>query len=118
MAMVLRLTLLAWLIMALAGCSKLFFYPMEPWVQNPENQGLSYEDVVLIHPRGLRLHGWWLPAAREGHVRGTVYFLHGNAQNISTHLASVQWLPEQALANLAVRVGEAVLIDNMLLGEI
>jgi fermentation-respiration switch protein FrsA (DUF1100 family) len=51
--------------------------------------------VVLIHPRGLRLHGWWLPAAGNGHVRGTVYFLHGNAQNISTHLASVQWLPEQ-----------------------
>ena len=95
MAMVLRLILLASLATALAGCSKLFFYPMEPWVQNPENQGLSYEDVVLIHPRGLRLHGWWLPAAGEGHVRGTVYFLHGNAQNISTHLASVQWLPEQ-----------------------
>ena len=93
MAMVLRLILLTGLAMALTGCSKLFFYPMEPWVQNPENQGLNYEDVVLIHPRGLRLHGWWLPAAGEGHVRGTVYFLHGNAQNISTHLASVQWLP-------------------------
>lgn len=95
MAMVLRLILLTGLAMTLAGCSKLFFYPMEPWVQNPENLGLKYEDVVLIHPRGLRLHGWWLPAAGEGHVRGTVYFLHGNAQNISTHLASVQWLPEQ-----------------------
>ena len=95
MAMVFRLILLASLFSGLAGCSKLFFYPMEPWVQNPENQGLKYDDVVLIHPRGLRLHGWWLPAAGEGHVRGTVYFLHGNAQNISTHLANVQWLPER-----------------------
>ncbi|EKF76130.1 lipoprotein [Alcanivorax hongdengensis A-11-3] len=75
----------------LAGCSSLFFYPMKPWVQNPENQGLSYEDVVLIHPKGLRLDGWWLPA--QGPVKGTVYFLHGNAQNISTHLGNVQWLP-------------------------
>ena len=33
-------------------------------------------------------------------------------------LEELQWLPEQALASLAVRIGEAVLIDNMLLGEI
>ncbi len=95
MAMVLRLILLTGLAMALAGCSKLFFYPMEPWVQNPENQGLSYEDVVLIHPRGLRLHGWWLPA--KGEAKGSVLFLHGNAENISTHIGSVMFLPEQGL---------------------
>ena len=93
MAMVLRLGVVLLMAFALSGCSKLFFYPMEPWLQNPENQGLSYEDIVLIHPRGLRIHGWWLPAAREVPVRGTVYYLHGNAQNISTHLANVQWLP-------------------------
>ena len=93
MAMVLRLGLFALAALMLAGCSKLFFYPMTPWVQNPENQGLKYEDIVLIHPRGLRIHGWWLPAARDVPVKGTVYYLHGNAQNISTHLANVQWLP-------------------------
>ncbi|MCK0153600.1 alpha/beta hydrolase [Alcanivorax sp. S6407] len=93
MAMVLRLGAVALAALMLTACSKLFFYPMEPWVQNPENQGLKYEDIVLIHPRGLRIHGWWLPAAREVPVRGTVYYLHGNAQNISTHLANVQWLP-------------------------
>lgn len=32
-------------------------------------------------------------------------------------LEELQQLPEQALASLAVRIGEAVLIDNMLLGE-
>lgn len=95
MAMVLRLGAFVLAAILLSGCSKLFFYPMEPWVQNPENQGLKYEDIVLIHPRGLRIHGWWLPAAREVPVRGTVYYLHGNAQNISTHLANVQWLPGQ-----------------------
>ena len=93
MAMVLRLSAALLLSLLLAGCSKLFFYPMSPWVQNPENQGLQYEDIVLIHPRGMRIHGWWLPAADDAPARGTVYFLHGNAQNISTHLANVQWLP-------------------------
>ncbi|MCH2556201.1 MAG: alpha/beta hydrolase [Alcanivorax sp.] len=78
---------------ALYGCSGLFFYPAKPWVQNPARQGLAYEDVVLIHPDGLRLHGWWLPA--QGYERGTVYFLHGNAENVSTHLMNVHWLPER-----------------------
>ena len=93
MAMVLRLIALGWLLTLMAGCSKLYFYPMKPWVQNPENQGLAYEDIVLLHPRGMRIHGWWLPAQEAAGVKGTVYFLHGNAQNISTHLANVQWLP-------------------------
>ncbi|WP_011589528.1 alpha/beta hydrolase [Alcanivorax borkumensis] len=95
MAMVLRLSTALLLSLLLVGCSKLFFYPMSAWVQNPENQGLEYEDIVLIHPRGMRIHGWWLPAANDAPARGTVYFLHGNAQNISTHLANVQWLPAQ-----------------------
>lgn len=88
-----RLFLLGCLLSLLAGCNSVFFYPMKPWAQNPANQGLAYEDVVLIQQDGLRLHGWWLPA--RGAVRGTVYFLHGNAENISTHLMNVAWLPER-----------------------
>ncbi len=102
MATLFRLTVrLTWralvvlsLSISLVGCSGFFFYPMKPWVQNPARQGLAYEDIVLIHPDGLRLHGWWLPAQTE-QVAGTVYFLHGNAQNISTHLMNVAWLPAQ-----------------------
>lgn len=84
---------LLFLILFLSGCSSLYFYPQTAWVQNPSNQGLDYEDIVLIHPDGLRLHGWWLPASRP--ARGTVYFLHGNAENISTHFNSVKWLPNE-----------------------
>ena len=76
----------------LGGCTGVFFFPMSDWVQNPTRQGLDYEDIILIHPDGLRLHGWWLPAATD-EVQGTVYFLHGNAQNVSTHLMNVAWLP-------------------------
>ncbi len=92
MALLLRLTLLLTPLL-LVGCNSLYFLPMKPWLQNPANQGLAYEDVVLIHPRGERVHGWWLPA--KGPARGTVYFLHGNAQNISTHVMNVAWLPER-----------------------
>ncbi len=91
MATLFRLTVL-WLLLHLAGCSSLMFYPMKPWMQNPTRIGLGYEDVVLIHADGQRLHGWWLPAV--GAPRGTVYYLHGNAQNISTHIMNVNWLPD------------------------
>ncbi|MCH8542559.1 MAG: alpha/beta hydrolase [Alcanivorax sp.] len=90
-----RLALLLALSTQLGACTGVFFYPMSDWVQNPARQGLDYEDIILIHPDGLRLHGWWLPAKDGGTVRGTVYFLHGNAQNVSTHLMNVAWLPAQ-----------------------
>ena len=89
------------LVLMLSGCSGLFFYPMKDWVQNPARQGLEYEDVVLIHPDGLRLHGWWLPSATD-EVLGTVYHLHGNAENISTHLMNVAWLPEEGYQVLTI----------------
>lgn len=59
----------------------------------PEQIGLAYQDVYLPGSEGQKLHAWWLPA--QGKAAGTVLFLHGNAENISTHIASVYWLPAQ-----------------------
>lgn len=83
------------LMVLLTACSRIYFLPLTPWVQNPERQELAYEDVILIHPDGMRIHGWWIPALLESGetAKGTIYFLHGNAENISTHLMAVRWLP-------------------------
>jgi len=40
------------------------------------------------------LSAWFLPVP-DGKPRGTILFLHGNAENISTHLGSVFWLPSR-----------------------
>jgi fermentation-respiration switch protein FrsA (DUF1100 family) len=77
----------------LAGCSSLFFYPDQTTYITPDRLNLEYEDVFLDTPDGETLHGWWLPAQSE--PKGTVYFLHGNAQNISSHIMNVAWLPER-----------------------
>lgn len=74
-----------------AGCTQLFLYPGHMQVLHPQKLGLRYEDVWLTAPDGARLHGWHLQAA--GTPRGTVLHLHGNAENISTFLAAVHWLP-------------------------
>ncbi|MDX1635151.1 MAG: alpha/beta fold hydrolase [Marinobacter sp.] len=89
-----RLLLTPMLLAALltqAGCSNLFFYPNELTYITPDRLNLAYEDVYLDTPDDETLHAWWLPA--EGEPKGQVYFLHGNAQNISSHILNVAWLP-------------------------
>ena len=76
---------------ALFGCSGVFFQPYRGHAQTPENLGLMYEDVQFQAGDGIPLHAWFLPA--EGKAQGTILFLHGNAENISTHIMSVRWLP-------------------------
>lgn len=72
----------------------MFFYPDRYVYLTPDRLNLGYEDVYLETSDGETLHGWWLPAQGTP-SRGTVYYLHGNAQNISSHLLNVAWLPEQ-----------------------
>ena len=79
----------------LSGCSSVFFYPDHVTYVTPDRLGLAYDDIYLDTGDGERLHGWWLPAAETGNVRGTVYYLHGNAQNVSAHILNAAWLPEQ-----------------------
>ena len=75
------------------GCSSVFFYPDQVTYITPDRLNLDYENVFVETPDGETLHGWWLPAKSE--PKGTVYFLHGNAQNISSHIMNVAWLPER-----------------------
>lgn len=81
------------LLLVLTGCTSVFFQPQEKEYLTPDVIGLTYQDVTITDSDGDLLHGWWLPA--QGKAQGTVLFLHGNAENISTHIASVYWLPAQ-----------------------
>ncbi|MGF1644389.1 MAG: alpha/beta hydrolase [Thiotrichales bacterium] len=89
--MILRVLIVVWML-ALTGCSRLFFIPDSMLVLRPDDVGLAFDDVVFpSSDNAHQLHGWFLGGAEP--VKGTVLFLHGNAQNISYHLASVRWLP-------------------------
>ncbi|MGP4843689.1 alpha/beta hydrolase [Marinobacter sp. 1Y8] len=79
----------------LSGCSGLFFFPDQNVYITPDRLNLTFDDVYLDTPDGERLHGWWLPANGDDKAKGTVYYLHGNAQNISSHVLNVAWLPER-----------------------
>jgi len=85
------------LVLQLSACTNLLFYPQSDLDFTPDQVGRTYRDVWFEAADGARLHGWFLPADSQAD-RGeacTVLFLHGNAGNIGTHLASVWWLPEK-----------------------
>jgi fermentation-respiration switch protein FrsA (DUF1100 family) len=87
----LRAVVLVLLLAATAGCAGMFFLPHRGHVLTPERIGLNYEDVYFESRDGVRLHAWFLPA--QGEAVATVLHLHGNAENISTHIGSVYWMP-------------------------
>lgn len=89
-----KILLLLALVFALngtSGCSGIFFFPQKKHLQTPDQLGLAYEDIFFTSADNLTIHGWWLNARAP--VKGTIYFLHGNAENISTHIHNVAWLP-------------------------
>lgn len=75
----------------LGGCSDLFFFPQRELLLSPAEIGLSFQELRIEDHAEPALHGWYLPAATRRCA--TLLFLHGNAENISTHLGSVYWLP-------------------------
>ncbi len=85
--------LLLLLVAALSGCSHLIFYPHKQHLLDPAKLGVEYESHTFSTEDGLRLHGWLLPAQTD-EVKGNILFAHGNAENISTHIGSVWWMPQ------------------------
>lgn len=74
----------------LGGCTYLFFKPGKQFIEDPEIQKFSPEDVYFKSSDGTRLHGWYFRS--PGEDRGTILVCHGNVQNISTHVKLDLWL--------------------------
>jgi len=86
------LLVLCLLLLVTTGCTRPFFWPQREHAWDPARAGIEYRDVMFRSTDGVRLHSWFLPADDPS---GTIVFLHGNAQNVSTHIAAVHWLPER-----------------------
>jgi len=96
------LPILAVLALALSvpGCRSPFFYPTREHAPVPGLDNIVRQDVRFASEDGVGLHGWLL-TPRFRAPRGTILFLHGNAENISTHVQSVLWLVEEGYTVLA-----------------
>lgn len=78
---------------SLSGCSGLFFFPDKTHYFTPKQANINFEDIYLQTKDGETIHGWHLKPNQKS--KGIIYFLHGNAENISTHTGSVVWLIEE-----------------------
>jgi fermentation-respiration switch protein FrsA (DUF1100 family) len=83
-----------------SGCTGAFFYPQRTLVATPDVVGVRYEPVTLRAADGVELNAWFMPATGKAHA--TVLFLHGNAENISTHFLNVAWMPADGFNVLAL----------------
>jgi fermentation-respiration switch protein FrsA (DUF1100 family) len=92
----------------LSGCTHLFFYPQETLVDSPDRYGIKYQAENFKAADGTSLNAWFFPAQDKagnkdvGNAKATVLFLHGNAQNISTHFRTIAWLPAEGYNVLAL----------------
>ena len=85
------------LALLVSGCTQLFFHPQRELIDTPDRHGIEYSVETLQAVDGTKLQAWFLPArvGSGGKAKGTVLFLHGNAQNISTHFQNVAWMPAE-----------------------
>lgn len=103
----LRLGVLCLLAAALSGCTHLFFYPQRVQYDNPERYHIKYQVENFEAADGTSLNAWFFPAVDKagnpdaGKARATVLFLHGNAENISSHFRNIAWLPAEGFNVLA-----------------
>jgi fermentation-respiration switch protein FrsA (DUF1100 family) len=65
------------------------YFPERDLVATPADIGLVYEDVYVTTADGIVVHGWYLPRLN---AVATLYFLHGNAGNISHRVAMLHQL--------------------------
>lgn len=88
----------------LCACTQAFFQPQARMLDSPARQGLDYRAVALRAADGTALEAWLLPTPFKDGDRApaTVLFLHGNAENISTHFRNVAWLPAEGFSVLAL----------------
>ena len=84
------LPILYCLMLNACSCNKLFFYPQSQLLLTPDLVGLDYATVEIADSEGIILHNWLLKPTTE--IQGRILYLHGNAENISTHIRSVYWL--------------------------
>jgi fermentation-respiration switch protein FrsA (DUF1100 family) len=88
------------IVAATTACTPVFFQPHGVVVMTPGQFGIDYQPVEMQAADGTALFAWFLPA--RGEPRGTVLYLHGNAENISTHFPNVAWMPAAGFNVLAM----------------
>jgi uncharacterized protein len=91
---------LALMCVLLGGCTSVFLFPDRVHHFPDRSLGTPVRDAWIPAVDGGRLHALDLPGA--GTPRAAVLFLHGNAENLSSHIHAINWLPARGYHVLAL----------------
>ncbi len=75
---------------------QLLFFPDKTHYEKPADYQFDFDDVTIQAPNA-ELHGWFLKAEKE---KAVLYFLHGNAGNISHRLYKAKGWVERGFSVL------------------
>lgn len=76
------------------GCSSLLYYPSSQKYFDPQRLGLKPESIEFQNRKGQKIHAWWFQSKKQPAL-GTFFYFHGNAENLTSHFATLSWLPDQ-----------------------
>ncbi len=88
------------LCIGLSACTSVFVHPDRVAYLQNRPLGTPTEDVWIQARDGSRMHALFMPT--QGERRATMLYLHGNAENLTSHAHAVSWLPAQGYAVLAL----------------
>lgn len=72
--------------------------------RNPSEQGMSYEDVWLTTPDGLKLHAWYIRPdnVEQRKERNNLLFFHANAGNMGFRMENLKMMYEVFNLNIFI----------------
>lgn len=82
-------------LLLLTSCGKYFYFPDKHFYYPPDKNGFAPEEIWFNSGDGNDLHGWFFPSKTSHPAKGTIVQFHGNAENISSHYASLVWLTQK-----------------------
>ena len=78
--------------------ASMIFFPTREFETKPQDFGMTAEDVWCKTADGIKLHGWYFDAKKEGGLN--LLFFHGNAGNISIRLSQAKEWTERGISVL------------------
>lgn len=82
---------LAFTLLFTSGCNTLFYQPDHALHYDPKSIGFDPEVVRWESKDGTKLYGWHFKSKLKK-PKGTIVQFHGNAENLSSHYASLVWV--------------------------
>src|SRR4051794_32327506 len=83
---------------SLLGCGSLFLYPDRNNYFLSAHEQVIFEEGFIPTDDGEKLHYWIVPAQHEkvlaAKSKGLVIQVHGNGQNLSSHVRNLGWITE------------------------